>query len=142
ISDLGFVYDFEVRALLPDLQSHGDGKVIAVTPLALMVRTAKGPRPVLAVAGPDQRVHRFHGISLARPAFVVEQSGRNRDLVENEPLPLIKVRAPAILRILSREEVEQQRIAIGTADSLKIPGRVQVLRNARRAGGIVEVATD
>ena len=71
---------------------------LAVTERAVLVGSVETPRPterILHRAVP----HRLQRLGQARPSFLVKEPWRGDDLVEDEPLPFVAMRAE-LLRIM------------------------------------------
>src|SRR6516164_5167299 len=72
-----------------DAQLHQHGEVVAVATFPLLVGAAEAPRAFFSVLGLVQLIEDLHAVRIARPTLIVEQAGRDEDLVEDVPLLVI-----------------------------------------------------
>src|SRR5579871_4001643 len=103
---------------------------------------AEPPGPSFLVGWLNERVHRLHRLGIATPPHMIEQTGRDGELVENLPSAGIEVRAPSGLRALVRKQIQQKRITARLKNCLEIANGPQMLGDAGRIRRIVEIAAD
>src|SRR5262249_37880315 len=86
-------------------QLHQHREVVAISAFPLLMGAAEAPWPFFSVLGLVQLVEDPDALRIARPTLIVEQAGRDEDLVED--VPLLVIVGAERLGVLAGKEVEQ-----------------------------------